>query len=267
MIQGSNPMLRYAFSLVELSIVLVILGLLTGGILTGQSLIRAAELRSVVTEYQRFQTATQTFRDKYFALPGDMRNATSFWGTAAACPGTHANPATDSKTCDGNGDGNITWTGTTYNGEDLRFWQQLANAGLIEGNYTGARTNGTKIYTAGENIPLSKLSRASWVPFWPTTDATGHSALFASGGIVYEGLQHYFRFGMETSASWNYSPVTTAEEAWNIDTKIDDGLPGRGRMKTYNMSALPNCPDTNDPLTAKYQLSNSAVSCAFLIRF
>ncbi|MBN9993879.1 prepilin-type N-terminal cleavage/methylation domain-containing protein, partial [Listeria monocytogenes] len=70
------------FSLIELSIVLVILGLLTGGILAGQSLIRAAELRSVGEEYQKNRTAVATFRDKYFAIPGDMTNATSFWGLA-----------------------------------------------------------------------------------------------------------------------------------------------------------------------------------------
>ena len=50
-----------AFSLVELSIVLVILGLLTGGILAGQNLIRAAELRSVITEFKTYQTAVMTF--------------------------------------------------------------------------------------------------------------------------------------------------------------------------------------------------------------
>lgn len=58
---------KRGFSLVELSIVLVILGLLTGGILAGQSLIRAAELRAVSTEYSRYATAVQSFRDKYFA--------------------------------------------------------------------------------------------------------------------------------------------------------------------------------------------------------
>ncbi|MFZ4541879.1 MAG: type II secretion system protein [Rickettsiales bacterium] len=56
---------HHAFSLVELSIVLVILGLLVGGILSGQALIRASELRSVSTEQQRYFTAIQTFRDKY----------------------------------------------------------------------------------------------------------------------------------------------------------------------------------------------------------
>lgn len=76
--KGSHVELR-GFSLVELSIVLVILGLLTGGILAGQSLIRASELRSVSTELQRYSSAIYSFRDQYMALPGDMLNATSFW--------------------------------------------------------------------------------------------------------------------------------------------------------------------------------------------
>ncbi len=58
-----NPL--NAFSLVELSIVLVILGLLVGGVLSGQSLIRAAELRSITEDYARYVTATHTFKDKY----------------------------------------------------------------------------------------------------------------------------------------------------------------------------------------------------------
>lgn len=70
------------FSLVELSIVLVILGLLVGGILGGQSLIHAAELRAIPTETEKYQTALNTFRMKYFALAGDFDKATSFWGNA-----------------------------------------------------------------------------------------------------------------------------------------------------------------------------------------
>ena len=74
------------FSLVELSIVLVILGLLTGGILAGQNLIRASELRSVSTQINQLNTAFMTFRDTYFALPGDMRNAQDFWGGTKCIP-------------------------------------------------------------------------------------------------------------------------------------------------------------------------------------
>ena len=102
---------RQAFSLVELSIVLVILGLLTGGILTGQNLIRAAELRSVTTQFQAFHTASMTFRDKYFAMPGDMRNATDFWGSAGGSgtigDGCEAAAGSGTQTCNGDNDGMI----------------------------------------------------------------------------------------------------------------------------------------------------------------
>lgn len=51
--------------------------------MAGQSLIRAAELRSVPTDAARYLTAINSFRDKYFALPGDMANAVKFWGAQA----------------------------------------------------------------------------------------------------------------------------------------------------------------------------------------
>src|SRR5690349_20889612 len=100
------------FSLVELSIVLVILGLLTGGILAGQSLIRAAELRSVVTEYQRFITASHTFRDKFGGIPGDFRSATRFWGLQSAafpsdCISNSSASVVSTGVCDGNGNGRV----------------------------------------------------------------------------------------------------------------------------------------------------------------
>jgi len=160
---------KHAFSLVELSIVLVILGLLTGGILGGQSLIRAAEMRSISTEHARWVAAAQTFRDKYFALPGDMSNATKFWGTAdaASCSLTSTG---DARTCDGNGNGvlNYSFSGNTAH-EHFRFWQQLANAGLIEGNYSGTRnylsTDGGENqqwdnYQRAVNVPGSKCRKA-----------------------------------------------------------------------------------------------------------
>jgi prepilin-type N-terminal cleavage/methylation domain-containing protein len=134
---------RQAFTLVELSIVLVILGLLVGGVLSGQSLIRAAELRSITSDLSKYMAATHAFRDKYFSLPGDMTNATQFWGVLAGTGSdtTCQNTASTSKaTCNGDGDGSLLSTigGTAYSSyENFRYWQHLANAGLIEGLYTG----------------------------------------------------------------------------------------------------------------------------------
>lgn len=138
----NNSISQNGFSLVELSIVLVILGLLTGGILGGQELIRAAELRAAPTELNKYRTAVYTFRDKYFALPGDMPNAVRFWTPAAggtadgmdsACTSLdHTSPSTGTETCNGNGNNQI-----ELGSEMLRFWQHLGNAGLIEGAIHG----------------------------------------------------------------------------------------------------------------------------------
>ena len=134
------------FSLVELSIVLVILGLLVGGILSGQSLIRASELRSITTEYQRYTTAVGTFRDKYFALPGDMPNAQLFWTTAP--------------TGDGDGDGLIeNNSGDSELNEISTFWIDLTLAGLVEGSFSQTATT---TMVAGTHNPRAKMSNAAW---------------------------------------------------------------------------------------------------------
>src|SRR5262249_17476276 len=148
--------MRKGFSLIELSIVLVILGLLVGGIMAGQSLIRASEIRSISSEYDRYRTASYAFRDKYFAFPGDIANATDIWGkdtTSAYACATASGSAASPGTCNGNGDGFI---GSVNVGgaEGVRAWQQLALAGLIEGGYNGL--NGS-VLSIGTNVPASKL--------------------------------------------------------------------------------------------------------------
>lgn len=128
--------MRHGFSLVELSIVLVILGLLTGGILGGRALIHAAELRSVTSEMQQFQTAINAFHDKYGNLPGDFNEAETLWGGPVAdCLMTDSG---DTTTCNGDGDGRIDYDNgavpygdTPYEG--LRAWQHLVNSGMLPG--------------------------------------------------------------------------------------------------------------------------------------
>ena len=240
------------FSLVELSIVLVILGLLTGGILAGQNLIRAAELRSVTTEYQSYITAVQTFRDKYFALPGDMNNATNFWGTSANCPGNASQGNSDSLTCDGDGDG-IIHMNTSTSREPFRFWQQLANAGLMEGSYSGV--SGADSYNwavTDDNSPKAKLGMGLWSVHTHNSDGNFTPQIFRN----WPGT--FLLLGGPITGNPNLTYLLTPEELWNIDTKMDDGQAVFGKLMG-NVA----CTDasSNTDLTSDYDLDDTATVC------
>jgi prepilin-type N-terminal cleavage/methylation domain-containing protein len=62
------------FTLIELSIVLVIIGLIIGGVLVGQDLIRAAGVRATISQIEQYNTAVNTFMEKYGYLPGDIKD-------------------------------------------------------------------------------------------------------------------------------------------------------------------------------------------------
>lgn len=253
---------QFAFSLVELSIVLVILGLLVGGILAGQSLIRAAELRSVTTEADKITTALNAFRDKYMGYPGDITNATQFWGVAGG-DGTGNDNAcrivatTDSKTCNGDGNGliNDPNTGTGAN-ETLRFWKHLSNAGLVEGQFTQIGP----IALAGVNILQARIaSNAGW---W-----VGHQNVSGSANVFDGAYGNSMNLFQRTSPA-TVRGVMTGAEAWNVDTKADDGKPGLGKVisnysATYSDAgvACTTAATGADFATATYQLSTTTKDC------
>ena len=262
---------RKAFSLVELSIVLVILGLLVGGILAGRSLVRAAELRSVTTEYQRWIVASQAFRDKYFGLPGDITNATTIWGrqsnSTGGCPSTSGATINANGACDGNGNGQIDYNLAylTTGGEMHQFWRQLALAGLIEGNYTGnpGGVDGRRVLI-GLNAPTSRFSSAGWGAIW-LGERSGDATFFNG---AYGNTLH---FGKETATQTPRDQVLRVEEAWNIDTKIDDASPAQGKLVVivYNDSCAINSngtPAVSTSVGAVYNVSNAEITCALVFR-
>lgn len=254
---------KSGFSLVELSIVLVILGLLVGGVLSGQSLIRAAELRAVTRDFSTFMAATYTFRDKYFAIPGDMPNATQFWGSmnggSACLSSVNASATLTTGVCDGDGDGKIlsnSWSGTNYRPtESWQYWRQLGKAGLIAGNYSGTwGTSGSNV--AGVMIPQSPLGNEALyqINYFTTASAPYYNLDYENNIALY---------GVGGNA-------LTPQEAWNIDTKIDDGKPAYGRI--IAVGAIDTCasattpPSTATNYVADYRLSDSTKQCSLILR-
>lgn len=259
--------LRQGFSLVELSIVLVILGLLVGGILAGQSLIRASELRAVTTEYGRYVTAMHSFRDKYFAIPGDFASATRFWSTAAACPGVRTTASAG--VCDGDGNSTLTATATTSN-EMFGAWEHLAMAGLIEGSHTGntydTATASDPDANIGFNIPASKMSNAGWSFHYFTNGSVAISSTTYFDGVY--GIFWFFGGNQVTNVSQglNLKP----EEAWNIDTKNDDGRPATGMIRSFE-SGGGTCSDlaasnATSLAASVYKLDTTSNACALALR-
>jgi len=251
-----------AFSLLELSIVLVIIGLIAGGIVAGSSMIRAAEIRSVMTDLERFKTSNYTFRDKYLGLPGDLKNATAFWGEAHATPATcRTTASTGTETCNGDGNGRLeTITGSS---ERYRSWQQLANAELISGTYTGVSGPGNANTDAnpGENVPLSKVGGSGY--------HVGYYAIQSGSSYYFDGVfgGNIIVYGNDGGVgSIVQNPVLTPKEAWSVDKKIDDGRSGLGSIVTwkgtysYNSGGV-TCATVDDPNTSEYNLTEDAIAC------
>ncbi len=240
---------------------MVILGLLVGGVLSGRALIRSSELRSVTVDLARYQTAVNSFRDKYFVAPGDIPNATSFWGVAAGTGSDatcYAFVSTTAATCNGNNNGMMDTSAERY-----RAWQHLANAGLIEGQYNGADVVPAVF---GTNIPKSKAANAGFgfesTPIPPAFDLRYFPAPAAPAGV------NVIVFGAITgsmSGGGGNTPDREAlkpEELWNLDTKMDDGMPDSGKVMLGIFYAGLGCYSGAYP-NAVYSFTFDEVRCSF----
>jgi len=118
------------FTLVEIAIVLVIIGLLLGGVLKGQSMIENAKIKNLVNDIDGIATAFRAYQDRYKSLPGDdplASNAGRGWTDAVV----------------GNGNGRLLNNNAfdAGNNENQRLWQHLRYAGFITGNPAGTTNN------------------------------------------------------------------------------------------------------------------------------
>jgi prepilin-type N-terminal cleavage/methylation domain-containing protein len=114
------------FTLVEIAIVLVIIGLLLGGILKGQEMITQARIKNVINDFNGLTAAYASYQDRYRAIPGDDAGALGRWGLAAG-------DATPSTPGNGTVDGAYNAAAATPEPESRLFWWHLRQAGFIPG--------------------------------------------------------------------------------------------------------------------------------------
>jgi prepilin-type N-terminal cleavage/methylation domain-containing protein len=242
---------RSGFTLIELSIVLVVIGLLAGSVLVGLDLIRAAEVRATITQIEKFNTAVNTFYSKYGYLPGDIN------AQAAAQFGF-----TPRGSWLGQGDGNGLVEGydgvaiggcgiCKVMGETTMFWVDLTianglNINLIEGGFNKAQVGAT--FSAGATLntvfPQAKLDQGNCFYVWSGGSGENNNYMssgveyFQSNGTNYHGLSAISALPTVASGFLKSTTGLTVQQAYNIDKKMDDGLPQSGRVTAMYLNNL-----------------------------
>ncbi len=147
------------FTLIEIAIVLVIIGLLLGGVLKGQELINSAKVKNIATDFRNVPVYIYGYQDKFRALPGDDANPASHVGASAVLAVNAGSGVTGNGTLDGAWD-------DTGKSETNVFWQHIRMAGLAAGPTDDPTTNdlhplnamGGKIgVTSAINSPITGL--------------------------------------------------------------------------------------------------------------
>jgi len=254
----SNRKNERGFTLVELSIVLVIIGLIVGGVLAGQSLINSAKLQAEVTQFNKIDTAVNAFYLKFNGLPGDMANSSGFTTAGVA---------------NGNADGYIGGTAgvgaggavadiTTYTStEEANAAAELFELGLLPGtavNPTG--TSASAISTSGGDVLIGKALIGSGILLF------GNAAVSANNNWAFYGIQN------ASTSAVKVEDLYGSDQVLSIDSKMDDGIATTGLVQSRDNA-------NNDLLTVGVTGCNSAAGagggiytakttavCAFMIR-
>lgn len=183
------------FTLVEIAIVLVIIGLLLGGVLKGQELIAAARVRNLAGQQAGIQAAYYGFVDRYRAVPGDMPQAVATDALGVSI--NSSNPSTM-----GNGKIDPNWS------EVNAVWEHLSKSGFIQGTYPGGQSSESTAQTAPTNVFNGILVLLRSHNYISSTSTSPPDRL-----VLYLGRN---------------VPVDIARE---LDVKIDDGIPNKGILR------------------------------------
>lgn len=185
------------FTLVEMAIVLVIVGLILGGVFKGQALVDSARVRSISTEIDGIRTAWISFQDRYRSIPGDFSKAPMQIDSAAVA-----------------GDGNGRIDGSS---ERAGVWQQLSLAGFISGNYDGSQASvgsSTDVNCGPHTCPQNPFSGYYKISYSAqAADADNPT------NEIYTG---------------NQIPVNILSQ---LDARMDDGKANSGRFRVHRAFA------------------------------
>lgn len=232
-----------------MSIVLVVIGLIVGGILTGRSLIEQAQLRGTVTAMDHYKQAYNAFVLKYNCVPGDCANAISFGLASWTCVTLQ----------NGDGDGYIYAfsDGTTLPGgapakcEAWYAFINLFNAGLIQDNFYSM---GSGSSPSRSNLPIANNAFMLFTSLRPKSPPAGYTLPDKDTNYLYVGTYPGNGIDLGTIA-----PVLTPAQAKVIDQKIDDGMPMSGSVRaSFSFVGITTGPPFNAP---SLQSGNGAVSC------
>ncbi len=216
--------LKKGFTLVELAIVLVVIGLITGGVLAGSELIQASKISSVAAEMQKYQTAYNKYKEQYGAAPGDHSRAYDYWGTD--CASTEG-------ACNGDGDRSI--EGFALSGESVMFFRHLFLADMIDEDLSGTGT-----LEIGTNLPTLDMTGITLA-----VHSLQRSTLLSAGGFNIGPKANFITTAKLNSSAQPYDPQFTPAIAKKIDTKLDDGSPGTGNFIATGGSSCVNYSGSN----------------------
>ncbi len=243
---------NYGFTLVELGIVMLIIGVLAVGILKGRELIVSSRITASISQIQEIDLAFSKFWDKYENIPGDMPNPAA---RLVNCAGQCAFAGNGNNRIDRYPDAS-----QILNNEATSFWAQLAAAGMIE----GISTNPSAI-AGGESHPEFPIGGALRVgnPYNGLFAASTSAALRVSGP-----REHYLATGGNLNSVSGLASATALTPEWarRIDEKIDDSLPNSGKVLGISVGAAASRCATASDATGVYDIASDILECDIYVQ-